>query len=185
MGRLVLITGGARSGKSSFAEDMARAWGENILYIATSIPFDDEMKLRVKKHRERRPVQWETLEAYREMHTCLEGRLNKKDGVLLDCVTIMVSNLMLDDITDLDKIDGEKAEFIEKKITVEIEKLLNAIERSPIPFILVTNETGMGIVPEYPCGRLFRDIAGRINQMLAKASDEVYFCVSGIPIKIK
>lgn len=185
MGKLIFVTGGARSGKSSFAEETVKTFGEQVVYIATSIPFDDDMKMRIKKHREQRPDYWETIEAYKDLDKHLEGRLDAKSAVLLDCVTIMVTNLMFEEEADWDAIQPEEVNEIEKRIGVQIEKLIHTIKNSPVPFVLVTNEVGLGVVPAYPWPRFFRDIAGRMNQVLGKAADEVYFCVSGIPMKIK
>ncbi|MCX7708633.1 MAG: bifunctional adenosylcobinamide kinase/adenosylcobinamide-phosphate guanylyltransferase [Clostridia bacterium] len=185
MGKLILVTGGARSGKSSFAEETAAKLGHDVLYIATAIAFDDEMKLRIKKHREQRPQHWETLEAYKDLDTQLMNRTAGKSAIMLDCITVMISNLMFEEEVNWENIRREDAAFIEEKIRNQTEKLLSAIRNTNVPFILVTNEVGMGIVPENALSRLFRDIAGRCNQMLAKAADEVYFCVSGIPTKLK
>jgi adenosylcobinamide kinase/adenosylcobinamide-phosphate guanylyltransferase len=185
MGKLILITGGARSGKSTFAEDYAKKLGKNILYIATAIPFDEEMKLRVKKHREQRPSHWETVEAYKDLDCVLKYKVEGKDGALLDCITVMVTNIMMDELHDWDNIKADNMEHVEMRIREEIEKLLLLVKSADVTFIVVTNEVGMGIVPEYPSTRLYRDIAGRANQMIAKAADEVYLCVSGIPVRVK
>lgn len=185
MGKLILITGGARSGKSSFAEETAKKLGGNILYVATSIAFDEEMKDRIKKHREQRPHKWETVEAYRNLDVELEGRLDGKNAVLLDCITVMVSNLMLEKSMDWEGIGTEEIEAAEKRAGLEIEKLLRTIASVEIPFIVVTNELGMGVVPPTVLGRAIRDIGGRANQLLARTADEVYLCVSGIPVRIK
>lgn len=185
MGKLILVTGGARSGKSSFAENLVKSFGENVVYIATSIPFDDEMKLRVKKHREQRPSNWETVEAYKNLHKELEGKLVSTSAVMLDCITVMVTNLMFEKCPDFDKISNEDIIQIEDYVRLQIDLLISTAKEADVPFVLVTNELGMGIVPEHKSSRVFRDIAGRTNQELAKAADDVYFCVSGIPMKIK
>lgn len=185
MGKLILVTGGARSGKSAFAEETAKKMGDNILYVATLIPFDDEMKLRIKKHREQRPSHWETVEAYKDLDMNLKDKVQDKDGVLLDCITVMVTNIMMDNLRDWNNIRTDEMEKLEKCVKEQVEKILAFIGKSPVPFVLVTNEVGMGIVPEYPSARLFRDVAGRANQMIAKAADEVYLCVSGIPVRVK
>lgn len=185
MRKIILVTGGARSGKSTFAEELAKKINGNILYVATSIPFDEEMKLRVEKHRAQRPGNWNTLEAYKDLDIHLKDKLKDYSGVLLDCMTIMVTNLFLENCADIDHISNTDAINIEERVQSEINKLLAVIQKNEVPFIIVTNEVGMGVVPEYPSGRIFRDVAGRANQMLAKEAEEVYLCVSGIPLKIK
>ncbi|NJD01629.1 MAG: bifunctional adenosylcobinamide kinase/adenosylcobinamide-phosphate guanylyltransferase [Ruminiclostridium sp.] len=185
MGKLILVTGGARSGKSTFAEDMVRRLGEKVIYIATSNACDGEMKERIKRHREQRPAGWVTVEAYRDIDTRLKGKLAGMDAVLLDCITIMVSNLMLEKAMDWEGIAAEEINKVEAGVKTEIEKLISAAKEASIPFIIVTNELGMGVVPPYELGRAVRDIAGRANQMLAREAEEVYLCVSGIPVKIK
>lgn len=185
MRKIILVTGGARSGKSTFAEEAVKKLGDKVLYIATAIPFDDEMKLRIKKHQEQRPSYWETLEAYKDFDEKLKSKLEEKTVVMLDCITVMITNLMFEKCLDWDKISVDEIDKLEEYIKTEIGKLLGVIDEAQIPFVLVTNEIGMGIVPEYASTRAFRDIAGRVNQMLAKVADEVYLCVSGIPVKIK
>lgn len=185
MGRFVLVTGGARSGKSSFAEETVCRFGDKILYIATAIDFDDEMKERIRRHRQQRPSSWETLEAFRDFDRILHYRLEGRDAVLLDCITIMVSNIMLQKAMDWEDLSVDEVNEVEKEVTEQVGILLSIIKESNIPFILVTNELGMGVVPPSALGRAVRDIAGRVNQQLARAADEVYLCVSGIPVKIK
>lgn len=185
MGKLILVTGGARSGKSTFAEDMVRKLGEKVIYIATSAACDDEMKDRIKRHREQRPAGWLTVEAYKDMDLNLKDRLTGMDAVLLDCITIMVSNLMLEKAMDWEGISADEINKVEAGVKEEVEKLINVANEAPVPFVIVTNELGMGVVPPYELGRAVRDIAGRANQMLAKTAEEVYLCVSGIPVKIK
>lgn len=185
MGKLILVTGGARSGKSSFAEKKAGAFGESILYIATATAFDDEMKERVRRHQMQRPASWKTLEAYRDFGAILPGMLNGMDAVMLDCITVMVSNIMLQAAMDWEGLSVETINCVEKEVSAQVGILLSIIEKSVLPFVLVTNELGMGVVPPTVLGRSVRDIAGRVNQQIAKAADEVYLCVSGIPVRIK
>lgn len=193
MGRGILVTGGARSGKSNYAEDLAKKLGENILYIATSIPFDDEMKERVRKHKASRPEHWLTYEGYKKLGTVLNNCVNKQgtvlssvDGVLIDCVTVMITNLMF----DMPRMKDENYELIdfnivETEIMNEAKSLMEAIKNLNKTVILVTNEVGFGIVPESKLGRVFRDIAGRVNQYIASRCDEVYLTVCGISMKVK
>lgn len=185
MGRLILVTGGARSGKSRFAEDTARNMGENVIYVATSIPIDHEMEMRIKKHREQRPASWQTVEAYKELHIQLEPLIKGASAVLIDCMTVMITNILFESRIDPDNLKSSDFEDLEMSVNTHIRELISYIKGCDVPFVLVTNEVGMGLVPENALGRLFRDIAGRANQKLAEAADEVYFCVSGIPVKIK
>ncbi|MBN2853087.1 MAG: bifunctional adenosylcobinamide kinase/adenosylcobinamide-phosphate guanylyltransferase [Clostridia bacterium] len=185
MGKLIFVTGGARSGKSSFAEDTAKQNGEKVVYIATAIAFDEEMKQRIQLHRQQRPESWHTIETYQNIAEALRDYNEAFDCVLLDCVTIMVNNIMMDEITDWEQIteaEGMKVEMIAKR---EITSLIEYCKESDKTFIIVTNETGSGIVPYYPSSRLFRDVAGRVNQMLARASDEAYLLVSSLPVRLK
>lgn len=186
MGKIILVTGGARSGKSSFAEGLAKELGgEKVVYVATAVPFDDEMKERVRKHREQRPPTWKTIEAYRDLGIELEGNMQGSSALMLDCITVMITNLMYDKCTDFENISNKEIAEVEAYVKAQIGILIDTAKQSKMPFVLVTNEIGMGIVPEYKSARVFRDLAGRANQLIAKAADEVYLCVSGIPMKIK
>lgn len=181
---MILITGGARSGKSKLAEKIAREKGKNIVYIATAIPFDDGMKDRIKKHRRSRPSEWKTIEKYRDFEEINANKdFNNCDTVLLDCMTLMVSNLLLESGIDFEKCSVSEIDRIEKDIFKEVNVLLEVTKEKK--FIIVTNEVGMGLVPSYKLGSVFRDIAGRVNQHLASEAEEVYLTVSGISIKIK
>lgn len=186
MGKAILITGGARSGKSSYAEKLARELGGNILYIATSIPFDDEMKSRVKKHRESRPDVWDTYEGYSGLGSVVSEKGSGYKGILLDCITVMVTNLLLEyPGIDYDNACYEDFAKAENAIKKEVEGLLEGVSRSEATVIMVTNELGSGIVPENLLGRVFRDIAGRLNQYVAERCDEVFITVCGLPLKLK
>ncbi len=185
MGKLILVTGGARSGKSTFAEQKVKEFGGNILYVATAKQIDEEMKQRIAKHRAQRPSEWETYEGYRNLDMALSEIIMDKSAVLLDCITIMVTNLMLDESYEWDNLSRDRVEEIELGILHQIERLISLAKMNNLPFVLVTNEVGLGVVPPSAMGRDFRDIAGRMNQLLAATADEVYFCVSGIPMKIK
>ncbi|HHV73224.1 bifunctional adenosylcobinamide kinase/adenosylcobinamide-phosphate guanylyltransferase [Thermoanaerobacterium sp. PSU-2] len=181
---LIMVTGGARSGKSQFAESLAVKYaGNSVLYIATSIPFDDEMKERVRRHRERRPKEWETVEAYKGIFDII--RSTDKKAVLLDCLTVMVSNLLLEIDMTWEEKDLEDVVRAEEKISREVDGFIKASKEKDKDVIVVTNEVGMGLVPEYKLGRIFRDISGRMNKKIAENADYVYFMVSGIPLEIK
>ncbi len=177
---IILVTGGARSGKSSFAEERVKTYGKDILYVATSIAFDDGMKDRIQKHRAQRPDYWETLERYKAFK---EIEVRPYDGVIVDCMTLMVSNLMLEYPGDFDQISMAEVDVLEASIFQEVKDFLEKFAQQNL--VIVTNEVGMGLVPPYKMGNIFRDIAGRVNQFLAKQADEVYLAVSGIPVKIK
>lgn len=181
---IVLVTGGVRSGKSIFAQEYINKIGNEITYIATAIPFDEGMKYRIKKHRDSRPKEWKTIEMYKSFEK-LESNTDflSSDSILFECMTLMVSNLLLEE--NIENADYEKIDIIERKIFFEVEKIIEIIKKYNKNLIVVTNEVGMGIVPSYKLGNIFRDIAGRINQYLAKESDEVYITISGIPLKLK
>ncbi|KAJ50329.1 adenosylcobinamide kinase/adenosylcobinamide-phosphate guanylyltransferase [Clostridium tetanomorphum] len=182
LGKIILVTGGARSGKSSFAENILKD-KEDVLYIATSIVTDEEMKDRVKKHRERRNKNWETYEGYLDLHKALENSNCKY--VLLDCVTIMTTNIMFREERDFDTISMEEVDKITLKIKEEINKFISKGRELDKTIVMVTNEVGLGLVPAYRLGRIFRDIAGFINQYIGSLSDEIYLVCCGHPLKIK
>jgi len=184
MGKLTFITGGARSGKSHYAEKLAKESGEIVTYIATAIPFDEGMKARIKHHREQRPQEWETIEQYKNFSEIQNNQsFMKADVILLDCITIMVTNNMMDYDVDYDNCSMAVVEQVEAKIKKEIIELLKVCQNKKL--IIVSNELGMGLVPAYKMGNYFRDIAGRMNQYIAAQADDAYFTVSGIPIALK
>lgn len=185
MGKVILVTGGARSGKSSFSERILSG-SKNVLYIATATAFDEEMRERIRLHQNQRSEDWETLEAFDELEERLAERDRIYEAVLLDCITVMTTNLLFhhQDFDEHNLTVGFWMDF-EKEVQLKLKKLIRKVRTISETFIMVTNEIGMGLVPETPLSRNFRDIAGRINQMLADEADEVYFVVSGIPMKIK
>lgn len=185
MAKIILVTGGARSGKSSFAEKMCENIGTEIAYIATAIPFDDGMLDRIKKHREQRPSEWETFEISRNIDKNIKDISLKKDTVLLDCITVLVNNIMFEEDVNWDNCSHDVIDEIEEKIKVEIKALIEAVKNTNLNFIMVTNEVGLGIVPENRLARIYRDIAGRVNQILGQYSNEIYLVVCGAPLKIK
>ncbi|CEH35844.1 bifunctional adenosylcobinamide kinase/adenosylcobinamide-phosphate guanylyltransferase [Romboutsia lituseburensis] len=185
MSKIVLVTGGARSGKSNFAEKLCIDQNNSTAYIATSIPFDDEMKDRVKKHKESRPQNWNTYEIYKDIYSIIKEISNKHETVILDCVTLLVNNLMFTYDMDIDKANQEEINELEKYIKDQVKKLIEEIKKTNLYFVVVTNELGMAVVPDNKLSRVYTDIVGRINQQIASQSDEVYFVVSGIPMKIK
>ena len=166
MSNIVFVTGGARSGKSNFAESLCIDQNNRTAYIATSIAFDDEMKDRVKKHQESRPSNWNTYEIYKDIHSIVNELDEKYDTVLLDCVTLMVNNLMFDYDMNIDSADTEELNKVEEYIKIQIEKLLEAVKDTDLKFVIVSNELGMGIVPENKLSRIYRDFVGRANQLI-------------------
>jgi adenosylcobinamide kinase/adenosylcobinamide-phosphate guanylyltransferase len=180
---LTLVTGGARSGKSRHAESLV-CDAKDVLYIATSQIFDAEMAARIQHHRDGRPAHWRTEERWQDLADIITASNSPDETVLLECITTMVTNLLFAGGGDSDP-DGWDYDALEARVHQEIENLLTACASCPAPVVLVTNEVGMGIVPENRLARHFRDIAGRVNQRLAQAADEVWLVVSGIGVKIK
>jgi adenosylcobinamide kinase/adenosylcobinamide-phosphate guanylyltransferase len=180
-----MVTGGARSGKSTYGEQLAKERGNNIAYIATAVVTDKDMEDRVRKHRESRPKESLTIEKYKGFNSIDKDIVMSTDLFLLDCITTMVTNLMFDRDIDYDTCSNEDIQIVEDYVFDEVKKLLDFMKNNGKDIILVTNEVGMGLVPAYRLGSIFRDIGGRVNQYLAKRADEVYFMVSSIPMKIK
>ncbi|MFH5835337.1 bifunctional adenosylcobinamide kinase/adenosylcobinamide-phosphate guanylyltransferase [Proteiniclasticum sp. C24MP] len=185
MGKVILVTGGARSGKSGFSEKLLSG-RDAVLYIATATPLDEEMERRIAHHKAQRPSSWETLEAFSDLERKLSEKNREYQGILLDCITVMLTNLLFQHLDFEEDQSSEQfwADF-EKEAAMGLQKLLDGARSMSHTFILVTNEIGMGLVPETALSRQFRDLAGRINQMLAREADEVYLLVSGVPLKIK
>jgi adenosylcobinamide kinase/adenosylcobinamide-phosphate guanylyltransferase len=167
MSRIVLVLGGARSGKSRFAESLAAKAEAPRTYVATSEIFDQEMEDRVRLHAERRGANWTTLEVPIELPDAIASSV--PGFVLVECVTIWINNLM----------------HYERNVTREVERLCDALPQFDGTVVLVSNEVGLGIVPDNALARRFRDEAGRANQRLAEIADEVYFVAAGLPLKFK
>ncbi|OGO77687.1 MAG: bifunctional adenosylcobinamide kinase/adenosylcobinamide-phosphate guanylyltransferase [Clostridiales bacterium GWB2_37_7] len=185
MGKLILITGGARSGKSTYAERMAGSISNKVLYLATAVAFDEEMKHRIEKHKQSRPAFWDTQEGYKNLNIVIE-EASDYEVVLLDCITVMLTNLLWEyPGMDFDTPSKEDLEKAEEYVRIEFDKLLKSAMDYKGTLIMVTNELGSGIVPEAPIARSFRDIAGRVNQQIAAHCQEVYLTVCGIPVQIK
>jgi len=178
-GKLIFITGGARSGKSNFAEKMAVGLGKSVAYLATAQPLDEEMVFRIKKHREKRLSIWETYEEPIEISELVSRLGLEKEVILIDCLTLLTSNLLL---RKEDKVEDSKWQG---EILAEIEKLAEVSYKVPAQVIIVSNEVGMGLVPDNSLGRVYRDILGRVNSIIADKADDVFMMVSGIPLKIK
>ena len=170
-----MIGGGARSGKSRFALHMAEARGKRRLFVATAEAFDDEMRTRIERHRAERGGAFETVEAPRDLDAVmarLAGDGAAFDVVVIDCITLWLSNLLL---------RGDPASQIERRV----DALASALVGAPFGAIVVTNEVGMGLVPETPLGRAFRDVAGAAHQRLAASASELYLATLGAILRLR
>ena len=172
MAKVVFITGGARSGKSRLAESLAEGFGTPLCYIATGEARDEEMAVRIAAHRARRGNGWQTVEEPIRLMEALKAAEGRFQAVLVDCVTLWLTNLPL------------SHEYADRALA-EVQALAALLPELTIPIVLVSNEVGMGIVPDNSLARSFRDLAGTANQTLAAAADEVYVTFSGIPLKLK
>jgi adenosylcobinamide kinase / adenosylcobinamide-phosphate guanylyltransferase len=179
MGQITLLLGGARSGKSSHAQALAESSGKSVTYLATAQALDDEMSARIQKHKAERPAHWQTLEIPLNIASHV-GQI-KSDIVILDCLTLLATNLLMQFVKD-DLVD--EAAFAEA-IHKEVEDLLAAISASEQDWIIISNEIGLGLVPPYQMGRVYRDLLGWANQRLAREADQVIFMVAGIPMDVK
>jgi adenosylcobinamide kinase / adenosylcobinamide-phosphate guanylyltransferase len=182
MSGIYYVTGGARSGKSAFAEKIASQY-KTVGYIATGVAIDDEMKKRIDIHKQDRPQEWTTFECYNNIDDIIKN--NDCEAFLLDCLTIMTTNKMMEKTIDGEKLDFDMEKEIENNVTREIMNMVVAAKEQNKTLIVVSNEVGMGIVPDSRLSRSFRDIAGRANQLMASLSDRAYLLVSSIPLKIK
>ena len=177
--KVTLVTGGARSGKSTYAQEMALKAGVPVLFVATAEAGDEDMRKRIEAHKKSRPADWSTLEATSHIGNQITNNIGKVRLVIVDCITLLVNNIFMgyDDAIDTDTA--------EKGVMTEIEELIDCMDMAKVDFIIVTNETGLGIVPADRVSRLYRDILGRANQRLAQRADEVYMLIAGIPMTLK
>ena len=179
----ILIIGGAGSGKSHFAQELASKLGEPVLFVATAEAGDEEMCQRIEQHKRKRSADWNTI----EVTTGVGKRIGEKIGgarvVIVDCITLLVNNVL----SQYSDQGGEPIDIplIEQGVVAEIGELIECIKRVDASFIIVTNEVGLGVVPANRPGRLYRDLLAMANRMLAQAADEVYLMVAGLPVPIK
>jgi adenosylcobinamide kinase/adenosylcobinamide-phosphate guanylyltransferase len=179
MGQLILVLGGARSGKSAFAQRLARELGgERVLFVATADAGDEEMQRRIEKHRQKRPAGWRTLEAQSNAGRAIMEHAGEATVFLLDCLAVLVSNL-------LTGVEDPFAPEVEARVTSEVQELLACAGQVTGYLVVVSNEVGMGLVPPFPLGRAYRDLLGQANQALAQRADEVYLLVAGLPLALK
>ena len=182
---ITLVLGGARSGKSSFAQQIAwQRGGYDVIYLATALSGDEEMAARIKDHRQNRPIEWKTIEEPLQVSKIFSA-LPSGQVVVLDCLTILISNILLREAeagpTDFDFA----ATGNEKEIFLEIEMMLKHSREKKLDLIMVSNEVGQSLVPTYRLGRLYRDVVGRANQLLAGVAGQVYLLYAGLPVEIK
>lgn len=172
---LTLILGGARSGKSAYAQQLAMA-GKKVLFVATAEPLDPEMQARIQKHRDSRPREWDTLEEPVSLPTAIAPILHDYDTVLLDCITLWVSNLLL---------ASPDISSTRQEIRSKVEALLQVYEQGYASWIVVSNEVGLGVIPGTELGRIYADELGRVNQTVAAHAGTVYFMAAGLPMTLK
>lgn len=179
MGTVTLILGGARSGKSFRAQQMAEQSGKSVTFVATAQALDDEMNTRIQRHRAERPVHWETLEVPLGLASHLK-RI-QSEVVILDCITLLVTNLLMQFVKDelVDEVPFMQA------VQTEIDEWLSALRTKDQHWLVISNEVGLGLVPPYQMGRVYRDGLGWANQRLAREAEKVLFMVAGIPMVVK
>ena len=182
MSKSTLIIGGARSGKSHFAQELALKSGRPVLFVATATAGDEEMRQRIQEHQKARPVSWITLEATTHIGSQISQKIGKAQTVIVDCITLLINNIFLQYSEHTRQPD---APLIEKGVMAEIGELVDCIDQANASFIIVTNEVGLGLVPADRMSRLYRDLLGRANQVLAQRADEIYLMVAGMPLLIK
>lgn len=175
----ILLTGGARSGKSKLAQELAAKAGGQVLFVATATAGDDDMRIRIENHRKVRPRDWKTLEVTSNLGSEIAKNVGGVKTVIVDCITLLVNNIFEQFGATPNPVAVEKA------VTAELNELIKCMKKSRANFIIVTNEVGLGIVPGDRVSRLYRDLLGKANQILAASVDEVYFMVAGIAIPVK
>ncbi|MFC1950328.1 bifunctional adenosylcobinamide kinase/adenosylcobinamide-phosphate guanylyltransferase [Chloroflexota bacterium] len=181
--RCVLIIGGARSGKSCFAQELTLKLGEPALFVATATADDEEMRYRIEEHQRVRPATWNTIEVTTRIANQIDHKIGEAQVVIIDCITLLINNIFSQYINSAsEQIDTS---LIEGEVTSEINELADCINRTDASFVIVTNEVGTGLVPTNKMGRLYRDLLGKANQILAQRVDEVYLMIAGLPVPIK
>lgn len=178
MGTLIVVTGGSRSGKSEFAENLARQRSKKTVYIATAVADDEEMKARVARHQKRRPKEWQTVEAVCDLPTVTAQAACKYETVLIDSLTTYAASFLYARRHDESK-DTENAAL------QEMHSLVKAVKTNGATVIIVTDEVGSGIIPDNAVSRAFRDVLGSMNSVLAAEADKVYLSVAGLTIDLK
>ncbi|MDR0311523.1 MAG: bifunctional adenosylcobinamide kinase/adenosylcobinamide-phosphate guanylyltransferase [Acidobacteriota bacterium] len=177
MGKVILVTGGSRSGKSSWAQKTAESISPRRVFIATCPVIDDEMRERIRKHRQSRDEKnWHTIEEPLDIAGAIDSS-HEFPAALVDCLTLWINNLMY-------RAEKENTAITETDVAAECRRVIDAAKRHPGAVLFVTNEVGMGIIPENAQARLYRDLAGRCNQVIAEACDRVVLMISGLPLEM-
>jgi len=172
----ILLLGGARSGKSHYAQQLAAELGGKVLFVATGEALDEEMQARIAEHQKARPENWRTLEIPTGIGRGVAKQIGDAEVVIIDCLTLLISNLLRGEP------DYPEAE---KRVTSEINELIACVDKLDASFVIVSNEVGMGLVPETRLGRIYRDLLGKANQLLASHATEVYLMVACLPVQVK
>ena len=183
--RLILILGGARSGKSSYAERLAAAYAHGVgqvRYVATAQALDEEMGHRIARHRQHRPETWQTIEEPLDLVAAISAGETAASVTIVDCLTLWLSNLIFGPDHSTDVVPNEDSATALARAAVD--RLLVAYQQGTTSLILVSNEVGMGLVSPYPSGRLYCDLLGRVNAWIAAVADEVFLMVAGLPLPI-
>jgi adenosylcobinamide kinase/adenosylcobinamide-phosphate guanylyltransferase len=182
---LTFIIGGARSGKSDLAQRIAAASGRPVIFVATMQPEDAELRARVEVHRAGRPASWRTLEAPLDPLAALRADARAGDVIVLDCLTLWVSNLLLANVADVDNPTAAEAADALDLITTRARALVDWVVSFDGEVAAVSNEVGSGVVPAYPLGRIYRDALGSANNIAARSADRVYHVVAGLALELK
>jgi adenosylcobinamide kinase/adenosylcobinamide-phosphate guanylyltransferase len=174
--QIILLLGGARSGKSYYAQQLAGELGNKVLFVATGEALDEEMQNRIAEHKKDRPKGWRTLEMPSGIGKEIEKQIGDAEVVVIDCITLLISNLF-----------QGKPEYpkMGKRVKAEINELINTMDKLDASFVIVSNEVGMGLVPDNKLGRIYRDLLGKANQLLAAKATEVYLMLACLPVQVK
>lgn len=183
MSKCILITGGIRSGKSRFAQELAKKAGGKVLFVATAEGRDEEMKERIEKHKRERPAGWRTLEVTENAGRIIKREIAASKVVILDSLSMLISNIL--DSSSSGNPEELNFPLLEKRVEKELDSIIINLQERKASFIIVSVEVGMSLVPPNRMGRYFQELHGKANQRIAQNCDEIYLMVSGIPLKIK
>ena len=184
-GELVFVIGGARSGKSAYALELARAYGGPVIFLATATVTDEEMAERVRRHQRERPAAWHTIEEPLELAVALEREAPPGALALVDCLTVWLGNLLHRGLAEADHPTPREVASVRESALGQVEALCGLPRSRRLALLVVSNEVGLGVVPATPLGRLYRDLLGEVNQRVAAAAGRVVWMVAGLPVTIK